>query len=797
MTAAAVITETPEPLARLCPDLPPPLWWAIDRCLAKRREDRFESSDELHRELVTIQGRLSDVRPVAAALPAANLPAAPSTLLGREPDVAAVRELLTRDDVRWLTLTGPGGVGKTRLAVHVAREVGPAFGGATYFVPLAGVADGDQLVASLSLVFDAKPGGGETPIAGLTRHLRALGAPVLLVLDNFEHLAAAAVQVAELLERCETIKILAASRARLNISAEHEYSVAPLATPDGIVRRAADVAEAPAIRLFVDRARSARAGFTLTDENAPAVTEICRVLDGLPLAIELAAARVKVLPPDALLSRIAGRSLSLDGGARDRPARQQTLRATIDWSYELLTEAEQRLFRRLGVFVGGCTLEAAEAVCDAREDLGLDIFDGIASLVDKSLIRSVEATDAEPRFSMLTTIRQYALERLNAALESAPTHKAHAAYCLVLAEDAGADAAAQAAWLATCETEHGNLRAAMEYLIETQQAEWAMRLGSALLPFWQARAWLREGDEALSRALALTRDGEVSATRARALFSLGTIVFPMGQPERCGQLSRQSLDIYRALGDLQGQAIALNAMGVGYHSLQRYDEARRVFDEAVSIWRSLGGEQATLRLLSNQAALAFDAGESERAIELYRETRARCEASGDAPGAAWAINGEARVEHAREQRDRALALYREALQRFETIPDDWGTGDCLLALGIVAGEGGDAAAARGRFLDALTVFRRVGEVRGVVRIIEAAAHLSALAGDAERTLTLAGAAASARRALSAPLAGPQQRRLEMTLDEMRRRLEPGAASGAWMRGWSMSADEAVGLALAG
>ena len=294
-------------------------------------------------------------------------------------------------DVRWVTLTGPGGVGKTRLAAHVARTMSDAFAGATYFVPLAGVADADHLVSSLVLMLDVHPGAGETPWTAVTRHLRALAVPLLLILDNFEHIATAAVEVAALVERCETVKILASSRARLNVSAEHEYQVLPLVIPDGSrVRRAATVADVPAVRLFVERARAARAGFALTDENAGAIADICLALDGLPLAIELAAARVKMIPPEALLARVAGKSLSLDGGARDRPARQQTLRATIDWGYELLTPAEQRLFRRLAVFVRGWTLEGAEAVCDARQDLGIDVFDGVSSLIDKSLVRAMD-----------------------------------------------------------------------------------------------------------------------------------------------------------------------------------------------------------------------------------------------------------------------------------------------------------------------------------------------------------------------------------------------------------------------
>jgi len=795
-TAAAVITESPEPLARLCADLPPPLWWAIERCLAKRKEDRYASTDQLYRDLLNIQTRLSDLHLPASSQPASNVPVAPSSLIGRDADAAAVRALLERPEVRWVTLTGPGGVGKTRMAVHVARELNEHFSRATYFIPMARFLDPDQLISSLSLMFEVRPTGGETPLDALIRHLRALGAPLLLVLDNFEHVATAAVPMAELLTRCEQVKVLATSRARLNVSAEHEYQVAPLALPGSRpVRTAAAAAAIPAVQLFVERARAARATFALTDDNAPAIVEICRLLDGLPLAIELAAARTKVLPADALLARIADKTLSLDGGARDLPARQQTLRAAIDWSYELLSPAEQRLFSRLGVFVGGWTFESAEAVCDARQDLGLDVFEGIASLVEKSLVRSLDTAQGEPRFIMLFTLTQYALERLQAAGDAAMTRRAHAAYCLVLAEDHGTDAAAQANWLALCETEHGNIRAALEYLLDSREAEWATRLASALLPFWQGRALLPEGRDALTRALALSPEDEVSAVRARALFALAAIIQPMGEVERSGVLQQRALAIYRALGDRDGQAVALNAMGVTFHRMQRYEEARGAFGEAVSIWRELGREQAIVRALANLASVACDAGNSEEAIALYRETMARCRETGDVAAVAWAINGEARVEYARGQHALAADLYLKALEQFESIQDSWGAGDSLLSLGVIAGEAGHHAQARERLSRALAIFRQVGDVRGTVRIVEAAALLCAHRGEGERAVMLAGAAAAARRTMNVPLPAAAQARLDATLEDARQRLDQAAAGAAWMRGWSLAPDDAVALAL--
>jgi predicted ATPase len=792
-TAAAVITDVPEPLARVRPDLPPPLWWAIERCLEKRKEDRYQSTEELHRELVMIQGRLSDIRPAVTSLPAANLPVPSTSLVGRDAEAAAVRGLLERPDVRWVTLTGPGGVGKTRLAIHVAREMSRAFADATYFVPLAGVADGDQLVSLLLQLFEVRQGGGDDPLIPLTRHLRTSGASVLLVLDNFEHLASAAVRLAPLLEQCEQVKVLASSRARLHLSAEHEYQLSPLPLPEKAAGGARAAGAIPAVQLFVERARAARAGFTLTDENARAVSQICLALDGLPLAIELAAARVKMLPPDALLARLSGKSLSLDGGARDRPARQQTLRATIDWGYELLTAAEQRLFRRLGVFADGWTLESAEAVCDAREDLGVDTFDGISSLIDKSLVRPIVSTYPEPRFTMLSTLREYARERLDAAGEWHDVRKAHAAYCLVVAEEGSDQTSSPAPWSSLIDVEYSNIRAAIDYLVDTRQTQWALRLCTAVLPFWQERARLTEGRDALSRALALT-DDDLSVVRARAMFALGAIVHPMGDPESCQKLESDALAIYRALGDRAGQAVSLNALGVSYHGARRYADARIALDEALEIWRALGRKDAFARTLANVAAVALDVGDLEEAIELYRETRKRCEEAGDATGAAWAINGEARAQHFRHDRQLAVTLYEHALQHFERLRDDWGAGDTLAALGVLAGEDGRDEIALHRLSGAQAAFARAGDARGTPRVVEAFAHLAAHRKQGERALVLAGAAAAMRHSLGAPLPESQHARLEATLDAVRRSLEPEQAAIAWMHGWSLTPDDAVRLA---
>ena len=797
-TAAAVIADDPPSVARLCPDIPPPLQWAIERCLAKHPHDRFDTTEALQRDLATVHERISDAQEQRVQLPPSNLPMATTPLVGRDAEAAAVHNLLAQPDVRWVTVTGPGGVGKTRLTLHVGREMARHFGGAVYFVPLAQVSEPSLVPSAFAESLDVRASGGESPLEAVHRFVRAIQRPVLLVIDNFEHVAEAALPIAELLEQCEHLNVLVTSRARLNVLAEHEYQLAPLSVPQKAQRANLKMLEhTPAIALFIDRARAARANFTLTPENADAVRELCVALDGLPLAIELAAARVKMMTPQALFARIADKRLSLGGGARDLPGRQQTLRGTIEWGYELLTPAEQTLFRRLAVFVGGWTLEAAEAVCNAREDLELDVFEGIASLVDKSLVQPTDDGRVEPRFAMLSTIREYALERLDASGDGAVTRKAHAAYALILAEEgASISALAHVKWLDLCEAEHPNLRAAIDYLIETRQAEWALRLGAALVPFWQSRAHLTEGEDLLRQTLQLAPDDELLSSRARVEFLLGTIYHSMGKSAESVVIHQNhALAKYRALGDRHGMAATLNGIGICSGEMGRFVEARHAFEEAIALWNELGARDALIRTVVNLAKLAFEEGNVQEAIELYREARAGSEQAGDRSGAAWALSFEAQAEQQAGNAATAEALLAEALRRFHELGDAWGEGDVLLAMSLIAIETGRAKEARQKLVTACDMSRRSGDVRGTARILEAFARLAARDRDGVKALKLAGAAAALRKSLNAPLARTQRDIWDRVLDEVRRDLELQEASAAWMEGWSLSADQAMELAL--
>src|ERR1019366_6029829 len=512
------------------------------------------------------------------------------------------------------------GIGKTRHASQVAREIAEQFAGGVCFVALSAVGEPGSIASTIAQAVGVRETGNQSPQQSLEEYLGSLDQPMLLLLDNFEHLVSAAPFVADLLSLAPKLMVVVTSQAPLHVYGEHEFPVPPLALPDPRSIPPLDVlSRLPAVALFVERAQAAKHDFALTKENAPAVVAICARLDGLPLAIELAAARIKLLSPSAMLARLEKCLNLLTGGARDLPARQQTLRGTVEWSYSLLNAAEQTLFRRLSVFVGGCTLEGVEAVCDTKADLGLDVLDGMASMVDKSLAHQVEQAGGETRFVMLSTVREYAVERLTASADESATRRAHAAYYLVLAEEGAEDAATHPEWLDRFEVEHDNFRTALEYLIKTGDADWGLRLGVALFHFWETREHLTEGRNRIAKLLALEGAAARPKLRARLLFAAAVLAGEQGDYTSAQQLFEDSQETCLELHDHRGVAVALNALAVNARDRGDLATACSLFERCVAIWRDLGDPADIARALSNLANLIRLRGEYVRASSLYHE----------------------------------------------------------------------------------------------------------------------------------------------------------------------------------
>jgi predicted ATPase len=794
-TLVAILRDQAQPVGVQKPDAPAPLCWAIERCLAKEPDKRYVSTRDLARELAAIRDRFSEKPDTPVETRPSNIPVQRTRFVGRDKEVAAAEELLLRSDVRLVTITGPGGIGKTRLAVEVVNGILDRFLGGAHFVPLSPLSDPGLLDSVIVQTLGIREAGSQSPLEILKKNLPDLSrAPMLLLLDNFEHLMQAAPTVAELLAMAPNLKILVTSRAALHVYGEQEFPVPPLALPDS---RSLPPLEAlsqyPAVALFVQRAVAAKPDFELNRENAQAVTEICARLDGLPLAIELAAARIKVLSPASMRTRLASRMQLLTGGARDLPHRQQTLRATMDWSYDLLSAPEQKLFRRLSVFVGGCNLEGVEAVCDTKGDLDLDLLDGMSSMLDKSLLQQIERANGESRFVMLETLREYTLEKLQASGEDKATRRAHAAYCLVLAEEEAAEQSGpqSAEWLERFALEHDNFRAALEWLTETGDAEWGLRLGAALFRFWETREYIAEGRDRLGKLLKLAGPVVPTKARERVVFSAGVLASEQADYAAADPLFREALDIARQLGDKRGIAVSLNALGVNDRNRGEAAVAHSLFEESLLLWRELGDQKAVARALSNLANVVKLQGDYDRARSLHAECLSIFSGLGDRTGVAWSLNSQGDV--ARDQGDStgAKTLYEQGLAMFWELGDRWGIAATLNDLGNLAMEQRNSSIARSLYRESLKTFQELEHKRGIARLLECFARLAVAELQAERSLRLAGAAAALRQNIGAPLTPTEQVKLEAILDPARQALTNTASATAWLEGWATPFEQAV------
>jgi predicted ATPase/class 3 adenylate cyclase len=734
-----------------------------------------------------------------------NLTIQPTSLHGRDAEVRDVVAALRRPEVRLLTLTGAPGIGKSRIGLQAAAELLESFEDGVFAINVTTTDTTVILLEAIGQALSVRDTVGP-PLERLQRALRSR--QLLLVLDNFERLIAAADAVVALLAAAPGLKILITSRAALRVSAEHELPVAPLPVPPlDPLPAFATLAANPAVDLFVTRTRSVRPDFNLTAQNAPVVAAICARLDGLPLAIELAAARGKLFPPPAMLARLERRLGLLTDGARDRPPHQRTLRGAIDWSYELLDPDDRRLFARLGVFACGCTIEAAEAVCTVagRWETGVEgweakpdetaaladaptpnsqlltpILDGLTSLVDKSLLQQIDQPDGEPRFVMLETLREFALERLDAFGEAEDMRRRHATYFVELAESAEEPArgASQRAAVDRLRAEHDNLRAALQWALDHGAAELAIRLSGALGWFWDTRSYLSEGRRWLSAALAAGAD--VAPTyRAKALTSAG-ILAGHTDFEHARQLFDEGLALYRASGDRRGTAYALSYLGRMLRIKGDNPAAQEVLAEALAIFKQLGDGRGAAYTQYNLGRVLYQQGDDAAARQMFAASLARFRQAGDGWGQALVRCNLGRLAYRHGDLAEARSDYEAALALFEQIDDGWGQALARCKLGWVAYRQGDAAV-QALFVDSMESFLRVEYAEGVADALTGIAALAHRAGEFERSARLFGAAARIRSTVDVLLTTDDADAAEWTA-ESRARLGAAAFERAWQGG---------------
>ncbi len=677
---------------------------------------------------------------------AGRLPRRPGPIIGRDNEIAEARQWLLRAYVRLLTFTGAAGVGKTRLALEVAGTLLDAFDHGVVFVDLSPVADSMLVLSTIAQALQIREAPGRPLLQRVTDALR--DQRLLIVLDNFEHVISAAPQVAELLAACSGVKLLITSREVLRVSWEQELPVAPLGLPDLRHLPPPDaLTQVPAVEFFLSRARAVSPTFALTVQNARTVAEICIHLDGLPLAIELAAVGIKVLSPEAMLARLRDRLQIATTGLRDLPPRQRTLRAALDWSHELLPEPERAFLRRAAVFAGGFTLEAAEAISAGDGVVDGQVFDHLTRLVDKSLI-SYASAGPRPGYRMLETVRRYAEERLQESGEAEAVRGRHLDWCLTLAERAepelqGPD---QRTWLDRLEQEHDNLRSALGWAQASSSADGAMRLAGALWGFWYVRGYWTEGRRWLEAALAMG-PGARRALRAKVINAIAVLVWAQGDYEEAAGRCEEGVSLCRAIDDRAGLAFSLNLLGLVMRHRGDYSRATAMLEESLALRRALDDTWGIASSLSSLGIIASYQGHYDRARLLFGESLTLRRKLEDRGGIAECLYFLGIVAFHRGDHRQAAVHLKQCLDLFRELGDRAGTASTLTNLGMLAQYDGEADRATRLYCESLSLRYELGDRQGIAECLERLAEVDRAQGRSRRAAQLSGAVEALRESL--------------------------------------------------